>query len=356
MVSYAVPQMESVVAAPGFVDITFSKYMRAELLTEKYITIYQGDTRITGRLELIDREVNPLNSEEYFASQVRFIPNSTLEIGAQITVALAEDLCSYADVSVGSNVKQTATVMAQPEYLYSEETIVLEYKGQSTVTIQARPAAVCAGMTVTVTASDLVQLSEKTIVLDENGCGEITVVGTLPGEAELVFVLGDTKLESRTLVTIGMPETPSCPHEALTVETHIYWETYTDNGDESTHYRTALEMHRLYCSDCGTYPELYYEGAYYPNSGEISENLPHQFVDHVCHDCGATEDTGLRGDANGDGKVNYADALLVLRCSISLQELSEEAKARCDVDGKVGLSYQDALLILRSSIGLGTLN
>jgi hypothetical protein len=54
--------------------------------------------------------------------------------------------------------------------------------------------------------------------------------------------------------------------------------------------------------------------------------------------------------------VNYADALLVLRCSISLQELSEEAKARCDVDGKVGLSYQDALLILRSSIGLGTLN
>ena len=58
------------------------------------------------------------------------------------------------------------------------------------------------------------------------------------------------------------------------------------------------------------------------------------------------------GDANGDGKVNYQDAMLVLRSSIGLEELSPEAKAVSDVDGKPGINYQDAMKILRVSIGL----
>ena len=58
------------------------------------------------------------------------------------------------------------------------------------------------------------------------------------------------------------------------------------------------------------------------------------------------------GDVNGDGVTNYNDALLVLRASIKLATLDEEAKLIGDVDGKAGLSYNDALKILRASIGL----
>ena len=59
-----------------------------------------------------------------------------------------------------------------------------------------------------------------------------------------------------------------------------------------------------------------------------------------------------RGDADGNGRINYMDALLVLRYSIGLEELSKNAVTRCDVDNKNGLSYMDALMILRYSIGL----
>lgn len=62
----------------------------------------------------------------------------------------------------------------------------------------------------------------------------------------------------------------------------------------------------------------------------------------------------LQGDADGNGEVNYMDALLVLRHSIGLETLSDAVVARCDVDGRKGLSYMDALLILRYSIGLIT--
>ncbi len=77
----------------------------------------------------------------------------------------------------------------------------------------------------------------------------------------------------------------------------------------------------------------------------------HRYAEGFCGRCGV-EMTGLPGDANGDGKVNYQDAMLVLRASIGLETLSEESKGLCDVDGKPGINYQDAMLILRASIGL----
>ena len=61
------------------------------------------------------------------------------------------------------------------------------------------------------------------------------------------------------------------------------------------------------------------------------------------------------GDVDGDGKISYNDALIVLRLSIGLAELSEEEAAFGDVDGADGLSYNDALKILRASIGIETL-
>jgi lysophospholipase L1-like esterase len=62
-----------------------------------------------------------------------------------------------------------------------------------------------------------------------------------------------------------------------------------------------------------------------------------------------------KGDVNGDGQVNYNDALLVLRASINLATLSEDDKRFAEVDGKNGISYNDALKILRASIGLDSL-
>ena len=59
-----------------------------------------------------------------------------------------------------------------------------------------------------------------------------------------------------------------------------------------------------------------------------------------------------RGDADGNGIINYRDALLVLRYSIGLENLSKAVISRCDVDNSGQINYRDALLILRYSIGL----
>jgi len=59
-----------------------------------------------------------------------------------------------------------------------------------------------------------------------------------------------------------------------------------------------------------------------------------------------------QGDADGNGEINYMDALLVLRHSVGLEELSDAAVDLCDVDKSGELNYMDALLILRYSVGL----
>lgn len=63
-----------------------------------------------------------------------------------------------------------------------------------------------------------------------------------------------------------------------------------------------------------------------------------------------------RGDADGNGEINYMDALLVLRHSVGLEELSDAIVSLCDVDRNGELNYMDALLILRHSVGLEELD
>ena len=56
---------------------------------------------------------------------------------------------------------------------------------------------------------------------------------------------------------------------------------------------------------------------------------------------------GLRGDADGDGKVSAKDARLALRAAAKLEQLPEEAVARCDLNGDGKVTAAEAREILR---------
>lgn len=61
---------------------------------------------------------------------------------------------------------------------------------------------------------------------------------------------------------------------------------------------------------------------------------------------------GVLGDADGDGLVTVADALLVMRYALGTAELSPEAVQLCDMDEDGSLTLADAVLILRTAAGL----
>ena len=59
----------------------------------------------------------------------------------------------------------------------------------------------------------------------------------------------------------------------------------------------------------------------------------------------------VKGDVNEDGKINSADALMVLKASVGLIEISKEI---ADVNNNGNINSEDALLILKYSVGLIT--
>ena len=77
-------------------------------------------------------------------------------------------------------------------------------------------------------------------------------------------------------------------------------------------------------------------------------------------DCGYVDDvryirniTPGSGDINADGSVDSVDALLALRYSMQMQDLTAEELERADINGDGVVDATDALLILRLSMNIG---
>ena len=67
---------------------------------------------------------------------------------------------------------------------------------------------------------------------------------------------------------------------------------------------------------------------------------------------GEAEPYLIPGDANGDGAVDTVDALLVLRCALSIDGDPADMM-NCDMDGNGVIDTVDALLVLRRALNIG---
>ncbi len=67
-----------------------------------------------------------------------------------------------------------------------------------------------------------------------------------------------------------------------------------------------------------------------------------------------TKPTLIKGDINGDKKVNSIDALNILEYSVGNKIFSDEQKKICDIDGDKLINANDALYILQIATGKAT--
>lgn len=63
-------------------------------------------------------------------------------------------------------------------------------------------------------------------------------------------------------------------------------------------------------------------------------------------------DEVVYGDVNGDGEIDYLDAVLVLQYSLGLVELAQIQETSAKVNDGVDVDFTDAVLILQRSLGI----
>lgn len=139
-----------------------------------------------------------------------------------------------------------------------------------------------------------------------------------------------------------------------------YWHDDT-LGTDMFNEQEPFDVTHLYSQGCMIAPnEGYYlaDDCVYHFNGDaelVGEVTPSyfegcNFVQSVPMSCAEGEPP--MGDIDLDGSVTIADALLALRYSMGLVELSNAQLAFGDVNGSGNCDISDAILILRFSIGL----
>lgn len=172
---------------------------------------------------------------------------------------------------------------------------------------------------------NIVDLDGKTSTFTVNSCTETIRYFTC-----VHSWVDATCTEPKTCALCGATEGESLGHDLTQHEAQD--PTCTEHGWE------AYEC----CSRCdySTYVELPAEG--------------HSYVDGVCEHCGEADPDAvvvLAGDANGDGIINYLDAMLIAQYyvgDIGDEDLDMNA---ADVNGDGVVNYLDAMMVAQYYVG-----
>ena len=319
MKSLYAPTVKYVNAYSNSVDITFSQYMDIETVNTDTVTVSTGDKQITGTIEPVNAETSFTDKNVQYASKFRFVPETTL--GGDVTVTV-DNVRSYNGLYIDSAYTADKTVVERIETIDVPEKIQMNYNESTDIDIQLLPESAAADVEVKVTSSDdrLLTVSSNTVTTDKNGKATVTVTGKLPSSVELYFSVESLGLSAVTTVELSMPQEDHSSHHHM--------DTDSDSGSDTP--------------DTPEKPEN-------PNDTDTpakpTEPEKPDTKDPV-------EKTVIFGDIDGDGKITSADSLFILRCSVNLENFTDEQEMLADVDGDGKITSADALFVLRCSVGL----
>jgi len=193
MTSYEEPFVSSVNAYRTGVDISFSKYMKSQMLTADNIMVTADGVRLPGYIEFHDEE-GGFDSDENYTSSLRWYPESedVLQTGTEVVIMVSHTVQSYAGVAMSSDFAQTFPVMAEIESIDYPSDVEVKQGADVTFSITLMPLDAAVGDTVFVTdvlGSGLVSPQSMYGVADEEGVVSFTLSGVAQGTAELNFTV-----------------------------------------------------------------------------------------------------------------------------------------------------------------------
>lgn len=222
---------------------------------------------------------------------------------------------------------------------------------------------------------------ENVIVSDCDSLAQITLPEIFARESAVVNIsqcsnLSVIDLSSSNIANVTIEEMSALERIVFRKEQKINYKTaYCEKLNNLT--RSLSFDSELSYETCPSLKDVYYyeetsEKCHIPDVMLLAKNgitlhiwksntMLQEYLDNNKASYVFIDDESAKGDANCDGKVNIADAVLVMQVATNPDKyaqgksefsISAQGEINADVDGKAGLTNEDALLIQKFKLGL----
>ena len=164
--------------------------------------------------------------------------------------------------------------------------------------------------------------------------------------------------ETEVIAAIGHNYTskvtaPTCTEQGYTTHTcancgDCYVDSYVD---ALGHNHVVTDSRNATCTEDGYITYTCHCGDTYT---DVIGATGHSYVDGACEHCGEKDPDAvvtLMGDVNGDGKVNYLDAMLIAQYYVGDITAEDLDATVADVNGDGKINYLDAMLVAQYYVG-----
>lgn len=197
------PNVKDAKAYEDAVELTFDKYMMADLLNTDNIIVAVNNKTVNGHIELLNEEADYNDKSKHYASKLRFNADKPFD-AATVTLIVKNQVKSYAGIRMESDYMQSFVASKEIKRIECDSAVSIDYGKSKTIDIAVLPAAAAAGKEVEVNLSSNLIISTNTTkcTLNEEGHAQIVVNGELPGMAAITFKLADKELSATTIISV----------------------------------------------------------------------------------------------------------------------------------------------------------
>lgn len=217
------------------VEITFSKYMKPDMLNAEHIFVKgvkdHVETLIEGlQFSCPDLEATIEGSEQQYAKKV-FAAIDQLSQYDEVYVIVSRAVESYAGIQMTETFQQKIDIEKQITTIKADEQINIGFGQNVTLLIAALPTEAAAGkkISVSVASSKIASLDDAQqtveLTLDANGQAELTINGVLFGTTALQMQVVGEDVAAQTMVNVvdpAMLETVKAPAASRISGTAVY--------------------------------------------------------------------------------------------------------------------------------------
>ena len=338
MVSKEKPKIEKMVAYSDHIEIVFSKYMMPDTVAALKITDQEGKA-ISYNLEYDKKSVDESGANFAREYHLIFKDGKALEPGTACKVLADTSLKSYAGIVIdaheySSNVQKNIEIIA-PD--------MVSVKMGETIEVPVQVA----------NSSEKVQMNavsefEEIASVSKAGKDSITILGNMYGSTKITIKIEGIDIQKEIKVNVGTDSKLSDIKKKVILPQSVYTMSKGESikivpeiyPDSSAKGKWTLSGDRNIISLDG-------DNFRADNVGEVTARYTLDGNEDIFAECKIIViSKAVKGDIDGDGKINLVDLMMCLNHVSKKKLLEGTAFEAADIDGKNGVNLVDLMRIL----------